>query len=200
MIYVIGDSHVSIFTGTNEIIPVMELICSQNYSCCRVGPATAYAIYYYRKQITEIITNYVKEEDKVLFSFGEVDIRAHIAKEYLKDKTKLGHTIKDVVDEYFKTILFYKSYGIDIGIWAPIASHRDPMIDTEPTYGTNYERNLITKTFNYYLESCCKIHKIPFFSIFDYMLMEDGTTNSLYLNDYHLNINSLGLINKIMEM
>lgn len=193
MIHCIGDSHVSVFTGKDGMPFVWNRNQRSNdtteyFRTYRIGPATATGLYS-KISIIDNIIEYApinKEKDKILFCFGEVDIRAHITKEYLLKNKEINSLIKDSIDEYFKVILYYKNLGYDMMVWGPIASWSDDKAyTTGPSFGTCLERNDVTRSFNTYLEALCIENNIIFISIFDEMLLENGNTNPIYLDEWH---------------
>lgn len=194
MIHCIGDSHAAIFSGCKEMIDIWSPHArtkneSNFFKAYRIGPSTATGLATKIPFINGILTfsPVDKINDKVMFCFGEIDIRAHIMKEHLEKNKDLDELIRNSIDEYFKTVLFYKKLGYNMMIWGPIASWNESKPYTGPgwpTYGTNLQRNHVTRLFNEYLERKCKDNDIPFITIFYDMLMEDGKTNPIFLDDW----------------
>lgn len=192
MIHCIGDSHVSVFSGQDEMPPIWNTNFRSRditpyFKTYRIGPATAYQSYSKIPIIENIIIQSPinKETDSILFCFGEVDIRAHlILQSYTQDKT-IETLVKECVDRYIQTILYFKNNGFNVLVWGPIASCSDiKPYTTGPCYGTELERNDTTRLFNNYLEELCNKNEITFLSIFKKMLFEDGKTNPLYLDNW----------------
>ncbi len=131
MIYVYGDSHVSLFTGKDEVLPESpEWKDFGEYKICRIGAKTAYNINkesYYVEHIKRLPVG-----SEVILSFGEIDCRRHIGKH---------KNTEDVVERYFQYI--DKLVGYKITLLLPPASHPEEM----RVEGTPIERNLITKEF-----------------------------------------------------
>lgn len=199
MIHCIGDSHASIFSGTEVMQPVWPIRSKdnlKNFRSYRIGPATAYQLENKRPIINNIVNLVNKENDYLLFCFGEVDIRAHLKKQIDLQKSTVKSVVKECVDRYFKTILHYRDSGINVMVWGPIASWNVGKPYPGPTFGTCLERNEITREFNQYLKSLCDNEGITFVSIFENMLLPNGETDVKYLDKtgIHLNDNSLELI------
>jgi hypothetical protein len=206
MIHCIGDSHSSVFSGKDEMMPIWpqrSLDITEYFKSYRIGPATAYQLDNKKPILNDIIFNNVnKTNDSVLFCFGEVDIRAHLIKQInLQELTKF-EIVKECVDRYVNVMLHYKEQGYNIIAWGPIASwHEDKPYTTGPSYGTCLERNTITKEFNDYLLELCLKNDIKFVSIFKDMVDENLNTKHEYLDDWegchiHLNQKALPLIIK----
>lgn len=203
MIHVIGDSHVSIFSNSDAMVDIWSFVnrniwskfnkINNNYfKVYRLGALTAHGLSLNKQKIEEVLNYSVdKKYDKVVFSFGEVDIRNHIMKNVGKGKNMRMETI-NVVNEYFKVIKYYKSLGYDIIVWGPIASHAGGY--SGPSFGTNKERNECTEFFNTYLGTICNEEGVKFLTIYKSMLNEDGTTNKEWLDNWpgsqcHINPN-----------
>lgn len=199
MIHCIGDSHSSIFSGTEVMQPVWPMRSSdklKNFRSYRIGPATAYQLESKIPILNQIVNLLDKEKDSLLFCFGEVDIRAHLKKQIDLQKKSVKEIVKECVDRYIRTILYYKSLGINVMVWGPIASWDITNPYSGPSFGSCLERNEITKEFNDYIKSLCEVYSIPFFTIYYDMLLPNGKTNTYYLDKtgIHLNDNSLELI------
>jgi len=204
MIHCIGDSHSSIFSGTEVMQPVWPIRSSdrlKNFRSYRIGPATAYQLENKIPILNQILNLVDKENDSVLFCFGEVDIRAHLKKQIDLQKKSVKEIVKECVGRYFKTILHYKSLGINVMLWGPIASWDTPKPYPGPSFGSCLERNEITKEFNEYVKTLCESESISFFTIYYDMLLPNGKTNTYYLDKtgIHLNDNSLELIKNVFK-
>jgi hypothetical protein len=75
MIHCIGDSHVMVFTGVDEIKENNDSL--PFFRTHWIGPRTAFNIIDKTDTISRIIKSNVKEGDDILFCFGEIDCRAH---------------------------------------------------------------------------------------------------------------------------
>lgn len=204
MIHVIGDSHSCIFSGqegyaiwddaeraTRDILP--------NFHSYRIGPATAYQFDRKLGLVKNILGQFADVHDTVIPCCGEVDCRAHL----IKQSQTSERPIKDVVDEcvikYFQTILelrdWAKGRNFKIAVWGPIASFPDTIKYDGPFQGTCLERNHVTRLFTNLLRALCEATEIPFGSIFEAMLLPDGTTNPSYITDsIHSHTSTIPLI------
>lgn len=199
MIHCIGDSHSSIFSGSEVMQPVWPARSKDNldkFRSYRIGPATAYQLDNKKPILNNIITLMDKDKDSLLFCFGEVDIRAHLKKQIDLQKRSVKDIVKECVDRYFNTILHYKGLGINVMVWGPIASWSNKKPYSGPSFGTCLERNEITREFNEYLKMLCDSEGIKFITIFYNMLEANGETNIHYADStgIHLNNNSVPLI------
>ena len=202
MIHCIGDSHSSVFSGNEEMQPIWPERSNDItpfFKSYRIGPATAYQLANKKEIINQIIP-LVKEGDKLLFCFGEVDIRAHLLNQSIDQNKSIEDVVIECVTRYVEVIKYYKNLGISVIVWDPIASWNDskPYLGG-PSFGTNIERNEITRLFNNHLQSQVKVDNIPFVTIYYDMLNIDGTTNVELLDDWqdchiHLNQKTMPLI------
>ncbi len=205
MIHCIGDSHSSVFSGEEKMQDVWPERSNDTidfFRSYRIGPATAYNLSTKIYIIDDILSQsgFSKEKDIVLLCFGEVDVRAHLIKQAnLQNKTFL-EVCEECVDNYMNGIEELKNKGLNIAVWGVIASFNESVKNyTGPSFGTNLERNEVTKIFNDLLKNRLKHLDIPFVSIFEEMLNADGTTNPEYLDDWegchiHLNQKAMPII------
>jgi hypothetical protein len=188
MIHCIGDSHSAFFSGVEDMQPQWPSIASNAlpwFKSYRIGPATAYNLDSKRDLIESIyFSGLVAENDSVMFCFGEVDCRAHIIKQAALQGRGFHSVVEECVNRYIRSIEYYENYGRKILVWGPIASWNDSKPYTGPSYGTNLERNQVSKMFNEILSKECEQRGYTFVSIFEKMLNEDSTTNTLYLDNW----------------
>lgn len=205
MIYAIGDSHAAFFSGeekmqpcwperSNDILPFFGSI--------RIGPATAYQLGSKKNIINQVISEIqLLKDDKLMFCFGEVDIRAHLVKKYLLNDVSIEYVVMECVDRYINALLYYKKYKKEIIIWGPIASWSSNKIYKGPSFGDNFFRNKVSELFNQYLESEAYKNGFQFITFFYDMLNSDFSTNDYFLDDWedshiHLSQNAMPFVIK----
>ena len=204
MIHCIGDSHASIFCGSESMQPEWPARSNDtlpHFKSYRIGPATAYQLDGKTPILDKITILLNKETDSLLFCFGEVDIRAHLKKQMDLQKKSVQSIVKECVDRYFKTIIHYKSQEINVMVWGPIASWNEEKPYPGPSFGSCLERNELTREFNKYSKELCDKWGIEFITIFDKMLLPNGKTDPTYLDGsgIHLSNNSIPLILKTFK-
>jgi len=208
MIHCIGDSHSAVFSGEDVMQPIYPQTSNNTspyFKCYRIGAATAYQLSNKEPILTQIIQRHVRDGDKVLFCFGEVDIRAHLKKQMGEQGISVKEIVKECVDRYFDVLLMYKDRGIDVLAWGVIASWHESKIYTGgPSFGTNLERNELTKEFNSYLQELCLKNDIVFVSVFEDMTDDNNITIPEYLDDWegshiHLSQTAFPLIIKAFK-
>lgn len=187
MIHCIGDSHASVFSNEEVMQPVWPMRSndkSKYFRSYRIGPATAYQLENKISTIMDIIKNVVKKDDKILFCFGEVDIRAHLIKQSIEQQKDIERIVDECVNRYTNTILYFKNLGYNVMVWGPIASWCNSKPYGGPSYGTNLERNNVTRLFNENVKNFCDKNDIDFITVFYDMLLENGETNPDSLDDW----------------
>jgi hypothetical protein len=220
MIYIIGDSHVSVFSGTDKTHDGLRHIQPEFGTCytlsqgqlrqhvnrfeqkipyfcpIKIGSNTAYNSFNKLPRIEQVIEEYqITSDDFVFTCFGEIDIRNHIGFNSDNSKESISNTIKICVDRYFNTILHLKSKGLNIGVYAPPASsigNKTPI-----DYGDVVLRNQMTLEFNEYLKNKCIENEIIFKDISKKMMLPDGTTDQKFImDDIHLSQEAMSLLNE----
>ena len=203
MIICLGDSHSSVFSGKDKIItrwPGKEYTLLSKFKPVRIGPATAYNLKSKVPLLNKILNNtFYLKKDFVLFCFGEVDIRAHLIKQSTLQEKNVDDIVQECVIRYIEAIkLVNPKRKIQKAVFAPIASWSNDKPYSGPSYGSNLERNEITRVFNNTLKEMCNQNNFKFISIFEDMLLKDGTTDSNFLDDWgsgiHLNQTAMPII------
>jgi hypothetical protein len=203
MLICLGDSHSSVFSFEERIIsqwPKKDFKIFSKFKPIRIGPATAYNLESKIVLLNKVLNRTLYFRNTyVMFCFGEVDIRAHLIKQAELQNKQIDIIIKDCVDRYINAINKVKPIRkINKAVFAPIASWSEEKPYEGPSFGTNLDRNNVTRKFNEYLENQCHENNFVFISIYKEMLNKDGTTNSDYLDNFgtgiHLNQQSMPLV------
>lgn len=218
MIYIIGDSHVSVFSGTDTTHDGLRHIQPEFGTCytlsqgqlrqhvnrfeqriphfcpIKTGSNTAYNSFNKLPRIEQAILEYdVTEKDYVFLCFGEIDIRNHIGFNTDKQGISFEDGIKICIDRYLNTILYLKNKGINIGVYGSPASSVGNQ--TPIDYGNVIFRNKMTLIFNSYLGDKCTENNIPFVDISKSLMLSDGTTDSKFImDDIHLSQEAMPLL------
>jgi len=223
MVYIIGDSHVSIFSGVDSrsdgqihiqpeyghcyILEDGEMVSLRkrnefihnipNVYPIKMGSHTAYNLINKVNKLNNIINDYhIGSDDLILLCFGEIDIRAHIG-----FKDVVDDAITECVDRYVSVLEELKRNGLNVGVFAPYAS-----LPNELTYnvGKNYSnsqtRNKITTTFNHYLKQRMDELGMTFRDIHHLMLNDDYSSNQIYFKDnIHASKEVLPFIKEVLK-
>jgi hypothetical protein len=164
MIHIIGDSHSLMF---------------QNIEGCvihHVGQITMHRVG--RDGIN--LTNYgIKENDLVVFTFGEIDVRCHIGIQRDKYKRNEKEIINTLAEYFLLSILENKKQFMNINfvicsIVPPTNANYNPEF---PFYGALEDRIVLTKQLNKILKNKCELNDFGFLDIYDYYSLKNGELN-----------------------
>jgi len=224
MIYIIGDSHVSVFSGTDKTHDGLRHIQPEFGTCytisqgqlrplinrfeqripyfcpIKIGSNTAYNSYNKLPRIEQVIKEYnITKDDWIFTCFGEIDIRNHIGFNTTTLGLTLSEAIRVCVDKYMVTVRHIKELGLRVGVYgAPASSVGTPNSPIE--YGDVVIRNNMTTKFNNYLRSRCEVSEIPFVEIASKMILSDGTTDTKFImDDIHLSQEAMPLLKEAFE-
>lgn len=179
-IHTIGDSHSH--NGWPGII---------NH---HVGPVLCYS-FGTKKDLFDICEFDIKDDDSIVFSFGEIDCRCHINK-HINEEQTYQDIIDDIVDKYFVEIknhisnLTVKLKYICVYNIVPPVKTTDEDIEDDPRFpflGSDEERKNYVLYFNKKLKEKCIDNDYVFFDIYDKYLDENGFLNK-ELKDQHVHI------------
>lgn len=218
MIYIIGDSHVSVFSGTDkthdglrhiqpefgtcytlsqgQLRPVINRFEQKIPHFCpiKIGSNTAYNSFNKLPRIEQAILEYkVQPTDYVFLCFGEIDIRNHIGFQAQRNNISVSECIKICVDRYLQTIMYLKNKGWKIGVYASPPSSKGNL--TPADYADVVTRNKMTIEFNEYLKTKCLESDIIFKDISKKLMLPDGTTDQKFImDDIHLSQQAMPFI------
>ena len=123
-IWAFGNSHVSIFSGTDTMVPIWPARSVDTlpwFRTIRLGACTAYQAMKWIKEIVAIIDlellSFDKEKDTILLVFGEVDIRAHITTQAEKQGKSISEVTLEIVERYSEAIQFLKDNGFNLAVF-----------------------------------------------------------------------------------
>jgi hypothetical protein len=199
MIFVFGNSHAHVFTDTH---PATFGIGKQSekFISLSLGPTIAYNFYehHYPTMFNWIQQlNINKEKDYIVLAIGEVDCRWHLPYQaHIQNKTN-EEIVTECIDRYFSVYLVLKEKGYNIIGWgghpSTTTEHNDDQ--NEPVFGDCLTRNKISLLWNNLLKEKCEENDIPFVSIIEDLIDENGLTKMEYFSDYcHLKFNKVSNI------
>jgi hypothetical protein len=168
--------------------------------CHKLGPRLMYSVGRDGINILDISKKIykIKNDDIVVFSFGEVDCRNRI-KKYITEDKSYQDAIEDIVKSYFNVLrlniinLQNKNINVNVLIYNVIPPVRSKDVPNNPTYpynGSDEERKNYHLYMNEMLKKYTKIEGWTFFDIYDHYCDKDGFLNRHFAknNDIHLNL------------
>lgn len=211
MIYAIGDSHSSVFAGSDNHIQPQYNHCyilrnniftplvrsysefkikDENFISIRTGANTAYNMLNKTDLVDSILIDYKvsKTNDHILFCYGEIDTRVHIGKQEDVRQVSTEIIIEDLVNRYMEFLLIYASKGYQVMAWGvPPSGYGNH--NAHPRYYGATERNILSRQINEALLEACSDNGIPFISIWHEIV--DSENYSDYFQDpIHLKYSS----------
>lgn len=193
-LYIFGNSHVSQFSESDEIVPETDSFVSfesENfiYHLKRLGPCTAYNFFWnpsYFQRLLTYLSFINKEKDYVSIFIGEIDCRWHIARKADEQKIDYNVAIEEVVDRLFVNYIHLKNLGFNLIVFSVHPGSTYPPSDnpSSPVYGDYIKRNMITRKFNELLKHKCKIHKLIYCDYFDELMIDEYAPNMDFFMDY----------------
>lgn len=222
MIYIIGDSHVSIFSGVDtkengqmhmqpefgycytlsqgQLQPSINPFEKKlpNFLAIKVGSHTAYNSFKKLPKIEQAISEYaIGSNDCIFMCFGQIDVQNHLIPNSIKNNTTVIEEIYLCVDKYIQTLLHLKVNHPNITIGAYGAPATSIGCGNRPriSKSESIEYNRITLLFNDYLKNKCEENGILFKEISKKLLLPDGSTdNKFVIDDIHLSVNTIPFI------
>jgi lysophospholipase L1-like esterase len=187
VIHVIGDSHSLAFRGKDPFVV--------HY----LGSATAYAVMKTNSttgthdKVINILGD-MRSKDIVLLSFGEIDCRAHIYKEFERNdgRTPIAELIDRTISNYGEMMKQTAQRGITTCVYsvppATITINRRYWESEYPFYGSPEIRADIHRIFNQRLEEFCKVNGYHYIDVYSKVCDNNGLRLEEYAaDDIHLN-------------
>lgn|GEM_PF-713777 len=182
MIHCIGDSHVSVFTGVDEVKDNCGTL--PFFRTYWLGPQTAYNVMKKASVIEGIVKEQADKGDSVLLCFGEIDCRTHLVRQAELQGRPLPEVVKDCVESYVRIFERVGRYGHRLIAWnVPPSSFGNWSYGAYPTYGSCAQRNEATKIFNGLLRKYCESIGATYISVYSRLLDKDGLPDPLFFMD-----------------
>lgn len=198
--YVIGDSHVSAFSGNEglKFVPIghdINTCCRLNdmpFTAFHLGPCLAYNTNKYnttnrfREKLDYLLESVIEPGSKIIFIMGWIDLSAHVFKEAAKQNKDHRDVIDVIISNYAQMMTEIKDRGFKVICSGPIAALAETAMQDKDTYGANgteVQRNRATGYFTDKLRDYCNIRDIPFMTLFNELVTQDWTTKLEYICD-----------------
>lgn len=204
VIYCIGDSHASFFSGDDQMQPEWPRLSYNHLPCFRayrLGPVLAYNLNrirrraHGREKLLAVLHADVPIGSKVMLCFGEIDCRVHLLKQSHLNHRSEESVVQECIANYQSVIMEVAQRGYQVLVWNVVPPTKFADYGSYPSYGGYEERTQITRSFNAHLAQACFATKIAFVSIYDQLLDELGHPLVKYYKDsIHLSQNAMPLV------
>ncbi len=197
-IHVFGDSHSTCCFGSG-LIPegttsnhaiAYDQKTTLNLAVHHLGPRTMHRIGRDGLAILNFKKHNIQNDDVVVLTFGEIDVRCHIGKQHDETKRDLDEILNTLVNNYMRTINLNRAQYANVScvIMETMPPSKDGFNPNYPFWGTLADRANITKKLNArLLEACCE-HNILYLPMHDLYANSDGTLN-MTLSDGCVHVN-----------
>lgn len=191
-LHCIGDSHASFFSGEERMQPSWPRRSRDRIRGLRgyrVGPALAYNLVREgttsrgRERVREILST-LPHGSRVMLCFGEIDCRAHLARQAARQQRPVAELVDACVERYLAAGAEIRAMGFDVSYWQvpPPSLHAEPGGEF-PIEGSFEERLAITRTFNQTLADGSARQGQLMISVFDALTDATGTPLPHYFLD-----------------
>jgi len=192
MIYCIGTSHVTVFSGRDvesngfpnvhgDVLPEFRTAHVNGFLAYSIGDENHRA----HKEIHRILEQ-IPQGSSLLFVFGEVDCRAQIPKHKDAYGSSLERATHYVVERYVQGVMRYVAEGYDVSVWGPHAIYRAD--DIWRAAGPWEDIIAAAALFNWLLQFQSQFLPIRYFSIFKWMMANRIYEDKSYYRDpTHIN-------------
>ncbi len=173
-IHVFGDSHASDkISGWKDCLDI-----ESHY----LGPILCYSFGQEKRKRLDINKYDIKDDDIVLFCFGEIDCRCHVHK-YITPQQDYKEIINQVIHNYILAIKenirnckAKLKYVYVYNVVPPVRKESIRQHKKYPHLGSDQERQKYVLYFNQKLQEVCD-DNIRFFNIYDKYVDKDGFLN-----------------------
>jgi hypothetical protein len=191
-VHCIGDSHASFFGGGDRMQPSWPRLSRDRIPrvrSYRIGPALAYnllregTVSRGRERLMEVLDT-LPRGSSVLLCFGEIDCRAHLAKQAARQESPVEEVVAACVSRYLEAGAQVGARGFRVGYWqVPPPSLNTTVGGEFPIEGSFEERLAITRVFNRLLAAGAAAQGQAFVSIFDQLTDAAGLPLAHYFLD-----------------
>jgi len=187
--YVIGDSHVSIFSGHDGGLTIGFPNTSgdrlPNFKTGNVSARLAYNFGRVGHPVTDSVDKIMRQIPKttVIFSFGEIDCRCHANSK----RRSMSASVEGSVSQYVKGLEEYLNDGFDVYALLPhVIRQKDPIDSAVGTWSQITAASLFFNTL------MCQWNESRCISLFEWTLNHEIFLQpEYYRDDTHLNQNCL---------
>ena len=202
-LHTFGDSHASHIHSHWGYIDIQDV----KIKCNHIGGKLMFTFVKQGLNLLNIKNYAVKEDDVVIFCFGEIDCRNHVHKHITKEKS-YKNVIEEVASSYFNAIRENVSQynNLKTCVYNVVPPHRyrkESKTHPYPFLGSDIERREYYLYMNQLLRELCIENNYFYFDIYDESCDEEGfikhelTDGNIHLRD---TTHSREVIKKILAL
>jgi hypothetical protein len=201
-LYIVGDSHVSVFGGRDAVLPKWPEVTPSIMPALHpihLGPVTAHnwnnesSSTGGRKLFSNFIAGLDNRRFHIILSAGEIDCRAHLLKKANESHCPVSVSVEATVGRYLEFIERMRGEGLRISVLSPPGtSFMEKKNSNFPFHGSERERNAVTRIFSAMLGTACEKNQIPFLDQFSFTVdSSDITQRAFFWDGVHLGASAL---------
>ncbi len=184
VIHCIGDSHCRFFAELKRTLYAPTESGREQHVLFRsywLGPVLAHNLSEYntttrgREQLELALERLIPSGSIVLFALGEIDCRFHLLRQAERQRRPVPDVVADTVERYVSTLESVRSRGFKVLVWNAVPSAPDGTAAPHefPYFGTQEQRNEVTRMFNEQLAAKCS-RDISLVSVIDKLQDDRG--------------------------
>jgi hypothetical protein len=208
-VYIVGDSHVSVFSGRDMVLPKWPIQIRSVLPALRpihLGPVTAHhldseeATTQGRKLFAEVLAATNGRSTHFVVSAGEIDCRAHLLKKAEKERFPIENAVQVSIGRLMAFVERVRGECAGISVLTPPATSylvtQDPYF---PKHGTEVERNRVTQLFVDELRGACAAISVPVLDQFSWTVGPSFLTKREYYWD-HIHLGTMAFARLVREL
>lgn len=191
MIYIIGNSHVNVFSNSHPACRNAVKFKDGDYEVITIpmGPNCAYN--FTEKRLPHLLnicsTLPIPLGSKILLVVGEIDCRWHLPYQADLQSMSIESTVEICMDRFWPSFPKLRELGYEPCAWAvpPVNNIPSNSDESNPVFGSVYDRADTIYYWNKFLKERCQSENIPYYSIYDQTVDSGyGYIKSEYMADY----------------
>lgn len=166
-VHTVGDSHSDRGWGSDIVKH-------------HIGPKLCHTFGKQQLKLVDLRTYGMKNDDSIIFCFGEIDCRCHVHK-YITSEKSYKEIIESLVQEYIKAIeIAVLTSGLTLknvcvfNVVPPVQRYNTSENPEYPYLGSDEERKAYVLHFNSLLKSHCENKQFVFFDVYDHYCDSNG--------------------------
>jgi hypothetical protein len=208
---VVGDSHSHLFSGYDFNPNGMRF--APHIRTQPVGPALAWTLMSENSTVdgrNKTLATFRGARDFgytgwLMLSFGAIDLNCHIMERAVKSAMIVA--VRDLVTRYVTFIDEVRKIYPKVAVWGPPPALSEGAMELYENYygqntvlGSEIDRNYAILLFNNFLNQALTPRGVPFLSVAETFMHENGRTNhAFFIDNNHFNVRTMPFILDLVE-